>query len=652
MEQHIEEKIQKRCRKDERGAVLIMVLMISFLLMVAVSALLIEASMNTANVTDATAEEQAYYAAESGIQSVVSVLRGNTENGIKPGPLLDGNKPITDKKNRIDYFKAVKTVSSNIPNDLDASGNAYPARLSRWMTYNFPAANPDRIVLGDPAAYTEKNGMAYSVNVSDPDNVGDTVTYSTSGFIESSINGTTKSWTDGSGRAVSITYVPKGSTTLDVSTGESPADFGRFEMRVGPLGGDVTMLPARVRFIINVNVSQPYNTTKTIRGHIDPGTVTTGSAGNVRLFFDSKVYVAQSSEITLTPPSGVDCASDGTGSAGCGRTIENIFLAAPEGYYRSGYNVIPYPGSFASPGVTTITGTMSAPQPIRLLIRSIGFGPHGARKELESIIQKDYFNGLEAPSPLTLIGARCTNLSGTAPCNPHQTTSNFLFDPGSSAPIVYSGKDALLKAFLPPVGVTNDINLGLVNSAVAGMNGSVFGVSANVSDELPFWLQSPANLNAALQQLKGVADASGDYYAPGVTPPNNNNNSDYGNYTAGTGITYVDGDLTLGGDGGGILVVMGKLRFHGEFNWKGLVIVTGPAGFERSGAGGGNLQGSMVVAPFDANSLARTPNNLSCFLSPRYEISGGGNSTLQYNSNNVTNGLNSLSNFVKGVAEK
>ncbi len=67
---------QNRCRKNERGAALVTVLMISFLLLVAVGALLLETSMNTANVTDATAEQQAYYAAESGIQTALNVLRG------------------------------------------------------------------------------------------------------------------------------------------------------------------------------------------------------------------------------------------------------------------------------------------------------------------------------------------------------------------------------------------------------------------------------------------------------------------------------------------------------------------------------------------------------------------------------------------------
>ncbi|MFL6467573.1 MAG: hypothetical protein ACJ72Z_06420, partial [Pyrinomonadaceae bacterium] len=83
-----EEAKQKKCRKGEEGAALVMVLLISFLLVVAISALLLEASVHTANVTDATAEEQAYYAAESGIQSVINVLRHNTA----PNPLINPAK--------------------------------------------------------------------------------------------------------------------------------------------------------------------------------------------------------------------------------------------------------------------------------------------------------------------------------------------------------------------------------------------------------------------------------------------------------------------------------------------------------------------------------------------------------------------------------
>ena len=75
-------------RKNERGAALVTVMLVSFLLMVAVVGLLLESSMNTANVTDATSEEQAYYAAESGIQSVIDALRHNPA----PDPIFAGTR--------------------------------------------------------------------------------------------------------------------------------------------------------------------------------------------------------------------------------------------------------------------------------------------------------------------------------------------------------------------------------------------------------------------------------------------------------------------------------------------------------------------------------------------------------------------------------
>ena len=106
-------------RKGEKGAALVMVVMITLLLLAAVGGLLLEVSMNTANVTDATAEQQAYNAAESGIQSSINVLRGNI--------LLDPTKPSNDPIKEINFRKAVTSSTSNEDGDTSAV-----ARLSRW----------------------------------------------------------------------------------------------------------------------------------------------------------------------------------------------------------------------------------------------------------------------------------------------------------------------------------------------------------------------------------------------------------------------------------------------------------------------------------------------------------------------------------------
>ena len=66
-----------RNRRDERGAALIMMLLISMLLLAAGGALIMTTSLTTTTIYDATPEAQAYYAAETGLDDTLNVLRGN-----------------------------------------------------------------------------------------------------------------------------------------------------------------------------------------------------------------------------------------------------------------------------------------------------------------------------------------------------------------------------------------------------------------------------------------------------------------------------------------------------------------------------------------------------------------------------------------------
>src|SRR5688572_15728978 len=304
---------QKRCRKNERGAALVMVLLISFLLLVALSALIMEASMNTANVTDATAEEQAYYAAESGIQSVIHTLRHNTV----PNPLIDPSKtpyppdPDADPVNKLDYFKAVRIPTSNktTPTVADCAGATPPldcvARLSRWLNYGNNAAFPDRVVLGNPADYTEQNGFAFRVTVSDPDNVGGTVTYQTSSIwnpplpspstnpITVTANKITIHPVPTNvaelGNSIELEYVSTNPYTKDVSSGIANTDFGKFILTGKGLTfatNGVTIVSS-VRFGIRVQVTQPYNGIRILRGYLEKGNIKAGSVGTSELFLDS-----------------------------------------------------------------------------------------------------------------------------------------------------------------------------------------------------------------------------------------------------------------------------------------------------------------------------------------------------------------------------
>src|SRR6185369_2477344 len=73
--------------RDERGAALITVLMIAIPLLMAGGSLILITSMNTANTADMAAETKAYYAAETGAQQVLQVMRGN----VSPNPVFASN---------------------------------------------------------------------------------------------------------------------------------------------------------------------------------------------------------------------------------------------------------------------------------------------------------------------------------------------------------------------------------------------------------------------------------------------------------------------------------------------------------------------------------------------------------------------------------
>jgi hypothetical protein len=566
----------KKERKNEKGAALVMVLMLALLLLIASAGLLLEVSMNTANVTDAIAEQQAYNAAESGIQSSLNVLRGNTV----PSVLLDASKPATDPVNRIDFRKAVSLSTSNLSGDSSSD-----ARLSRWMSYNYTpsgASQSDRITLNPN--YQPINGYAFSITVADPDNTGEIVSFNTQGRMFDPSDNTWKS-TIIIGTApnlVTLSYAPNTANNLNVSSGVANTNFGTF----GIVGTNAS-ISQDIRFQIVINMTAPYTVSKVIRGWIKAGNISATSPA--RFDFDSPVYQIMGSTITLN--------SDPL----------NVSI---------GIN-------------TAINGTMTAAEPYRVVVTSTGYGPRGARKVLEATVQKNFFNGMTAPATLMLVG----NSTGS------------IFEPGSSNVTEYSGDDVVSNVIIPPIGTTNDANLSLVFDKIRRepphpFNGNVIGTPANVSQEMPFWLESPTNLDSTLQSLKLTAIASGRYFASGTTPSN------VGDNATARGITFVDGDFTLNGSGGGILVVTGKLTLHGNFSFNGLIIVTGDNGVDRRGGGNGTIQGNVIVAPYN-------PSNLSAgFLSPKYDLSGGGDSGVVYNSSSVANGMVAVSNFVLAVAEK
>ena len=138
--------------KNQRGAALITVLMMSTLMLATGGALVLVTGLSNRTAIDATAERQAYYSAESGVQDTLNVLRGN----VNPQAGMPANS-------KIDFLKAVTASDSNRPDDTSGL-----RRLSGWLNYSYTGANGDlRVPL--TANYSPLTGLAYSVTVSNPD---------------------------------------------------------------------------------------------------------------------------------------------------------------------------------------------------------------------------------------------------------------------------------------------------------------------------------------------------------------------------------------------------------------------------------------------------------------------------------------------------
>jgi hypothetical protein len=144
----------------ERGAALISTLLISALLLTAGGMLILTTTMSATNSFDAAAETQAYYAAEAGLQAALNVMRGN----VMPSPLFVPNPAgSVAPENKITFLKARTNSWSNLATEQAG----FPARLSRWISYNYipPGGTyAERVTIG--------NGEAYSLTVSPVNGTG------------------------------------------------------------------------------------------------------------------------------------------------------------------------------------------------------------------------------------------------------------------------------------------------------------------------------------------------------------------------------------------------------------------------------------------------------------------------------------------------
>jgi len=283
-------------------------------------------------------------------------------------------------------------------------------------------------------------------------------------------------------------------------------------------------------------------------------------------------------------------------------------------------------------------------KPVRLVVKSTGFGPRGARKMLSMLITANSLN-ITVPAALVLRGH-------------DDATTNVNIDLGTSAAKTYSGVDnAGLDPTKPALAISGH-DVGVVQAAYAAKPGSLSNPKFNVLDlpndpaplgttkvPTPWFLKTADNARAFLTQAEALANSCA---APGSPCPKKgvilNSLNGYAGTATAPQFTIVKGDCYLDG-GSGLLIVEGTLYFNGAGpNFNGIILILGQGRLLKQGGGGRDVYGSIMIARFGV-----TGN----FLEPTFEyLGGGGNANLQYDSRAAVNAEVMAGLTVLGVAEK
>ncbi|HEY9403281.1 MAG TPA: hypothetical protein VIQ24_11495 [Pyrinomonadaceae bacterium] len=586
-----------RSRQQERGAALIMMLLISMMLLAAGGALIMTTAMTATTVYDATPEAQAYYAAETGLEDTLNVLRGNRAPN-NPGALGAGGEiPEEDK---ISFRRALAKITSNTPGD-----EAAQPRLSRWLNYH--PDFPDRVAIGPN--YSPLNGTAYGVTLRDPENsafVGYTVTgrFGNNGTVLSVGGGT-------------LTYTPP----TPNPTPSYPAVAGSLGTITAsyPLGLTVTV---NTPITLNINQVSPWPATYTVLGRVS-GVIGPLGVKTVAVTFSEVTAVVGGTLMQLTNP-------------------------------------LPLNASVAGAD-TNIPVMITAPDPRQVVISSVGYGPKGARKHLEMTVDNFNFairppapiciRGSDNPAEgmtFALGQSHASEYLG-------RDASNKQPDAPAIAVTLHDW-DSAKQAIMDTNGTVSEPQIAILDHTIPpSMQPKPdpvpwpwpFAAPTPLPAQPPPSAVTPDFLRTTEEARKLLYGKDGNGGLRATAKGRNRYFTSFdgmaGDYDEG-GLTFVDGNCELDG-GGGLLVVTGNLVIKGNDDFRGIIMVMGNGSVTRSGGGNGNVLGAWIVARFNRNA----PGD---FLAPTFSVNGAGTSKFQFDWDAIVNANRGVGLSVTGITER
>jgi len=479
-------------------------LLASVLILGAGGALIMTTMMSATNSVGSTAEMQAYYVAESGMQSALNVLRGNT-------------KPLLVASDRMSFRTAIIPSISN-------GGNGGTARFAGWLPYNDPTSTSSLV----PVSIGAITG-GYRVTVENMDPNSHIVEFQTSAIIDSGDAGKTyqRTFNAGGTSEVTIRYQGQGATTLTPDPNTFPltldSALGSFVIeRPASSTADDVAIP-KTGFEITITQSLPWAATTTLEGTFE-GDVDT-AATTVKVTFDKAYVKADGTKYALNLDGGTKVLS-------------------------LNYNV--------SPTTTSIPSKVTSPDPKRLLLKSYGFGPQGAEKRLELMISRANLE-FESPAGFTVKGSDdCSPISfdaGSSGAKWYSGVDHAGVEPQRPAFAVSQCDKDTVDAGISKHDTVVDPEIGILGDAET-TSGTV---------ETPSFLDSADKARAYLSGLQDKAKSLGRYFSGSTTVADSTTSGMFTfvdgdcTLTSGSGFLVVTGTLTMRGntDFKGVILVLG-----------------------------------------------------------------------------------------------
>ena len=267
------------------------------------------------------------------------------------------------------------------------------------------------------------------------------------------------------------------------------------------------------------------------------------------------------------------------------------------------------------------------------LITSMAITPQGSRRVGQYEVAA--FNIAPPPSGLSLDGPTPTFNT------PHSANSGVTGTDGSSSvagtvPPAVPGCATNPANSVPAIGADSSADAAFVSPQIfrpgnfTGQGGTTpnvidQGSDAGGSNQMTNW-STPTQLNNMAANIANSADQSFTCGINGVGGPGCSGS--YGT-VATPQITYLNGDVTLNG-GAGVLVVTGTLTISGSMQFDGLILVIGQGNVVINGGGAGEIFGQLFIAK--TNNSVSPFTQLATLGIPTFTWNGGGKASISYNS--------------------